>query len=153
MAGNSRLTVAVHALCWLALAQRQGRPGLTSEQIAASLQSNPVALRRALGPLRDAGLITTGLGPGGGWSLTRPAGEITVADVYAVIEPGTVFALHPHEPRQTCPVGHGIRPVLEDIYADAARALAERLSRHTIDDVLDTVLREHPLPQSRAVSQ
>ena len=146
MAGNSRLTVAVHALCWLALAERQGRKALTSEEIAASLESNPVAVRRTLGPLRDAGLVTTGLGPGGGWSLGRPAAEITVADVYAAVEPAALFALHPHEPRRNCPVGYGIRPVLEDLYADAARALVERLSQHTVDDVLDTVLHDHPLP-------
>ena len=86
------------------------------------------------------------MGPGGGWSLRRPATEITVADVYAAVDPDALFALHPHEPRQTCPVGYGIRPVLGDIYADAARVLTERLSRHTIENVLETVLREHPLP-------
>jgi len=146
MAGNSRLTVAVHALCWLALARRHGRSGLTSDQIAASLDSNPVAVRRALGPLRDAGLVTAGLGPGGGWSLGRPAGGITLADVYAVVEPGAVFALHPHRPSQECPVGYGIGPVLDDIYDEVARAVAGELSRHTIDHLLDTLLRTHPLP-------
>ncbi|MFC7549435.1 Rrf2 family transcriptional regulator [Plantactinospora sp. GCM10030261] len=146
MASNSRLTVAVHALCWLALAERHGRAGLTSEQIAASLESNPVAVRRALGPLRDAGIIATDLGPGGGWSLRRPAADITLADVYAVVEPGTVFGLHPHQPRQDCPVGHGIGPVLADIYDGVARAVASELSRHTISEVLDTLLRQHPLP-------
>ena len=35
MAANSRLTIAVHALAWLALAQQQGRDRLTSEQVAA----------------------------------------------------------------------------------------------------------------------
>jgi DNA-binding IscR family transcriptional regulator len=147
MAGNSRLTVAVHALCWLTLAQRHGHAALTSEQIAASLDGNPVAVRRALGPLRDAGLITTGHGPGGGWSLRVPPTGITLADVYAVVEPGAVFALHAHEPRQDCPVGYGIRPVLEDIYDTVARAVADQLSRHTISDVLDTLLRTQPLPQ------
>ncbi|GIE99899.1 Rrf2 family transcriptional regulator [Paractinoplanes rishiriensis] len=146
MAGNSRLTVAVHALCWLTLAKRRGRPALTSEEIAASLESNPVAVRRALGPLRDAGLITTEHGPGGGWSLRAGPADITVADVHAIVEPGPALALHAHEPRQTCPVGYGIRPVLGDIYEEAARAFTEQLSRHTIDDVLDTLLRTRPLP-------
>jgi Rrf2 family protein len=146
MAGNSRLTVAVHALCWLALAERHGHAALTSDQIAASLDSNPAAVRRALGPLRDAGLVTTDVGPGGGWSLRAPAARITLADVYAAVEPGSVFALHPHQPRQDCPVGYGIAPVLDDIYERVARAVAGELSRHTISDVLDTLLRRHPLP-------
>lgn len=146
MAGNSRLTVAVHALCWLALAERHGHTGLTSDQIAASLDSNPAAVRRALGPLRDAGLVATDVGPGGGWSLGAPATGITLADVYAVVEPGAVLALHPHQPRQDCPVGYGIAPVLDGIYERVAQAVAGELSRHTIGDVLDTLLQRHPLP-------
>ncbi len=146
MAGNSRLTVAIHALCWLALAERHGHTGLTSDQIAASLDSNPAAVRRALGPLRDAGLVTTDVGPGGGWSLQASAASITLADVYSAVEPSPVFALHPHQPRQDCPVGYGIAPVLDDIYNHVARAVAGELSRHTISDVLDTLLQRHPLP-------
>ena len=34
MAANSRLTIAVHALAWLALARRRGQEQLTSEQVA-----------------------------------------------------------------------------------------------------------------------
>ncbi|MFC0007165.1 Rrf2 family transcriptional regulator [Micromonospora siamensis] len=146
MAGNSRLTVAVHALCWLALAQRHGHTGLTSDQIAASLDSNPAAVRRALGPLRDAGLVGAGVGPGGGWSLRAPAAGITLADVYAAVEPGPVFALHPHPPRQDCPVGYGIAPVLDGVYDRVARVVSDELSRQTISDVLDTVLQRHSLP-------
>ncbi|MCO8276262.1 Rrf2 family transcriptional regulator [Actinoplanes sp. TRM 88003] len=146
MAGNSRLTVAVHALCWLALAERHGHTGLSSDQIAASLESNPVAVRRALGPLRTAGLVTAGKGPGGGWSLRVEAARISLADVYAAVEPGAVFALHPHPPRPDCPVGHGIAPVLEDVYENVGQAVIGELARHTIAGVLDTLLEQHPLP-------
>ncbi len=38
MAANSRMTVAVHALAWMALAQRQGHAVLTSDQVAASVK-------------------------------------------------------------------------------------------------------------------
>ena len=57
MAANSRLTIAVHALAWLALAQRQGHDVLTSDQVAASVNTNPVIIRRCLGELRRAGLV------------------------------------------------------------------------------------------------
>lgn len=56
MAANSRLTIAVHALAWLALAHQRGHERLTSDQVAASVNTNPVILRISLGRLRQAGL-------------------------------------------------------------------------------------------------
>lgn len=145
MAATSRLTIALHALCWLELARRQGEPELTSERVADSLASHPVLVRRVLGPLRDAGLVAAGRGAGAGWSLARPAKQITVLDVYDALGHEDRFALHPHEPKQDCPVGFGIRPVLAAVYADAEDAALRRLRRHTVAELLDTVLTEHPL--------
>lgn len=152
MSANSRLTTAVHALCWLELARRRGRPTLTSAEIADSLASNPVLVRRVLGPLRDRGVLhVVGRGPGAGWRLGRDAGDLTVADVLDALDPAPApFELHAHEPRQTCPVGFGLRPVLADVYAESAAAMRETLARHTIADVLDTTLARHPLPEDPA---
>ena len=58
MAANSRMTIAVHALAWLALAQRQGHEVLTSSQVSASVNTNAVIIRRCLGDLRRAGLVS-----------------------------------------------------------------------------------------------
>ncbi|HEY3527734.1 MAG TPA: Rrf2 family transcriptional regulator [Nocardioides sp.] len=146
IAANSHLTVAVHALCWLELSSRRGTPTLTSERIAASLDSNPALVRRSLAPLRDAGLLVTGRGPGSGWALGRPASRITLRDVHEAIGVMPAFDLHAHEPNQECPVGFGIRPVLSAVYDDVDRAVADRLDRTTIADLLDTILRDRPLP-------
>ena len=146
MSANSRLTTAVHALCWLELAEHRGYPSLTSERVAASLASNPALVRKALGPLRDAGLVTTGRGPGAGWSLARPARTIRLDEVYDALGEGPAFALHPHDPNRECPVGFGIRPVLGEVYADAEAAVRRSLARHTVADVLNTLLADHPLP-------
>ncbi|HYV79384.1 MAG TPA: Rrf2 family transcriptional regulator, partial [Streptosporangiaceae bacterium] len=71
MTANSRMTVAVHALAWLALAERRGRGVLTSAEVAASVNTNPVIIRRCLGDLREAGLVRVRHGTGAGWSLAR----------------------------------------------------------------------------------
>ena len=146
MSANSRLTTAIHALCWLELAARRGYPSLTSERVAASLASNPALVRKALGPLREAGLVASGRGPGAGWSLARPAAQIRLDEVYDALGDDTAFALHPHEPNQECPVGFGIRPVLGELYADADAAVRRTLRRRTVADVLDELLAEHHLP-------
>jgi DNA-binding IscR family transcriptional regulator len=146
VSANSRLTTAVHALCWLELAARRGYPSLTSERVAASLASNPALVRKALGPLREAGLVTAGRGPGAGWALARPARTIRLDEVYDALGEEPSFALHPHEPNPDCPVGFGIRPVLGEVYAAAGAAVRRSLARHTVADVLDTLLADHPLP-------
>ena len=147
MSANSKLTTAVHALCWLELGRRRGASWLTSERIAASLASHPVAVRRCLGQLRNAGLVQAARGPGSGWSLTRPADQITVLDVHQAIGGEELFALHPHEPNPECPVGFGIRPVLRDVYQHLQERVTAELSRKTIAALLDDILAIPDSPQ------
>jgi DNA-binding IscR family transcriptional regulator len=146
VAATSTFTLAVHALCWMEQAARQRESPLTSERIADSLASQPALVRRILAPLREAGIVVTGRGPGSGWALAIPAQELTLDRVRAALGGEAIFALHPHEPKDTCVVGHGIRPVLSSVYASVDRAIAAELARHSIADVLTSVLRDHPLP-------
>jgi Rrf2 family protein len=143
MAANSRLTIAVHALTWLALAQRRGHPQLTSDEVAASVNTNPVILRRSLGDLRRAGLVSVRHGAGGGWSLARAPTDITLLDVYAAVEQEPLFGLHHTEPNLECPVGRGIRPALGHVYGTLERTVRRELAQTSIADVLRQTLRVH----------
>ncbi len=145
VAANSSLTLAAHALCWMELARRRGELVLSSDRIAASLASHPVAVRRLLSQLRQAGLVVSTRGRGSGWALSRPATDITLMDVHEALGRGAPFALHPHEPNLECPVGFGIRPVLAEVYARADAAISTELRSRTIVDLLDQLLRQHPL--------
>jgi Rrf2 family protein len=140
MAANSRVTIAAHALAWLELARRRGRAVLTSDEVAASVNTNAVIVRRSLGDLQRAGLVTARRGGGAGFSLGRPAAEITLLDVWLAVSPEPLLALHHTEPNRECPVGNGIRPVLTDLYEDATDAFRAALARSTIGDVLERIL-------------
>ena len=141
MAANSRMTVAVHALAWMALAQRQGRAVLTSGQVVASVNTNPVIIRRCLGDLRRAGLVHVRHGAGAGWGLARAPEEITLLAVYDAVGHEPPFGLHHGEPNLECPVGLGIRPALSQVYDGIEQALRRELADVSVADVLRETLK------------
>jgi Rrf2 family protein len=143
MAANSRLTIAVHALAWMALAQWRGRELLTSDQVAASVNTNPVIIRRSLGDLRRAGLVNVRHGAGAGWSLARAPEEISLLDVHDAVGQEPLFGMHRTQPNLECPVGRGIRPALGHVYGEIEQVLRRELGRTSIADVLRQTLRVH----------
>jgi Rrf2 family protein len=134
---SSKLTVGVHILTLMALTPDQAQ---TSEYIAGSVNTNPVVIRRLLGLLREAGIVESQGGHGGGWRLTRPAQRITLLDVLRAVEPnGETIALHRSEPNPLCPVGRNIQGVLTKLYSEVERRMDEQLAKTTIAGVLASV--------------
>ncbi|MFJ6632681.1 Rrf2 family transcriptional regulator [Streptomyces sp. NPDC091376] len=140
MSANSKLTVATHVLVWMELSRRLGRDLVTSEQIAESVNTNPVVIRRCLGELRKAGFVDAKRGSGAGWFLLVEPDAVTLEDVFRAVDPGPVLGLHHTQPNQECPVGSGIRPTLQRVYDDLEDTMRRRLARTTLADVLKDIL-------------
>lgn len=135
---NTRFAVAVHVLTLL---QMQAGEPTSSEWIAGSVNTNPSLIRRLLSQLARAGLTTSQMGTGGGALLARPAQKITLADVYrAVLDEAVVIPMH-SSPNPKCPVGKNIQAVLESRIHGAERALEAELSRTTIADLSEDIVR------------
>jgi Rrf2 family protein len=149
MSANNRVTLAVHTLVWIAMSSRESEQLATSEQVAASVNTNPVVIRRILGQLKAAGIVESRRGAGAGWLMSRAPATVTLADVYDAVEPGSLFALHAAEPNQTCRVGRGIQPSLTALYDRVGQVLRDELAAITIADVVDDVsghARRRPAP-------
>ena len=140
MSVNSRMTVAIHTLSYLISAQRHRREPATSNQIAHSVNTNPVVIRRILGLLHERGLVRSHRGANAGWTLARSADAITLLDVYRAVDEGPVFGLHASRPNQRCPIGRGIQPALRKVYAELEEQLAKQLGKTTVVQVLDDTL-------------
>ena len=138
---SSRFAVAVHLISLALLAK--GEPGgelRTSERMAQRVGSHPVVVRRILGALREAGLVASRPGPGGGWRLARAPERIRLLDVYRAVEREPVLALPHRPPHACCPLGSTMRRTLGGILREAESALEGKLAEVTVADVLDAVL-------------
>ncbi len=135
MSANSRLTLAVHTLTWMARFKEEYEFA-TSERIAQSVNTNPVILRGLLGMMEKHHLVRVQRGSNAGWQLARDPEEITLLDVYRAVKPHSLFSLHHTPPNPRCVIGHNIGPVLTRVYADIQDALDRELARTTIADIL-----------------
>jgi Rrf2 family protein len=138
MSSSSRFAVAVHTLTLLAYTE-PGTP-VTSDHIAASVNTSPVVIRRLLATLVDAGLVRTREGSQGGSELTVAPEKITLLHVYRAVEEDDLFTLHRNEPNPNCTVGRSIKHVLQDVTQRAQTAMEQELAQTTIAQILDQVL-------------
>lgn len=133
MSTNSRFAVAVHVLSLMAWS---GEEPLKSEQVAESVNTNPVVIRRMLLELAEAGLVVSQTGSLGGSRLANDPAKTTLLDVYQALECGGVFSLHRQPPSRDCPVGVNIETVLGDVFLEVDSAVEQVLRKITIDDIV-----------------
>jgi Rrf2 family protein len=133
MSTNSRFAVAVHVLSLMAWS---GEEALKSEQVAASVNTNPVVIRRMLKELAEAGLVVSQTGSLGGSRLATDPAKTTLLDVYQALECRGVFSLHRQPPSRDCPVGVNIETVLGNVLLEVDSAVERVLENITINDVV-----------------
>ena len=131
---SSRFTVALHILTCVDTFKDDNK--VTSDFLAASINTNPVIIRKILSQLKNAGLIKVARGTGG-IELTRDLSEITFLDVYEAIEPlegGVLFRFH-EAPNPECPVGRNIHALLDDKLASIQNAMELEMKKYTLLDL------------------
>jgi Rrf2 family protein len=132
MRRDSRLSLALHVL--LHMSEADGP--LTSETLAPMMKTNPVVLRRTMAGLRDAGVVRSEKGHGGGWSLTRPLASVTLGDVYDALGVSAPFNIGHRDRSPRCLLERAANRALGAALADAEALLVERLRGVTVAEVL-----------------
>ena len=133
MKRDTRLSFALHAL--LHLAQRPG-VSMTSGEMAECSGTHPVVVRQTFAGLREAGIVSSRKGRGGGWQLARPPAEITLEQVQRALNERVVnvAAEAPTDPRG-CLVQRVVHGALDDAVAEANRVLDRHLAGITLADL------------------
>jgi Rrf2 family protein len=123
----------------LALAVAEGGP-LKLEEIATATDAPRSVLEQVMPSLRSAGIVRSVRGPGGGYSLNRPAEEITLERVVRLFQGQLApigYATRRHPDTAPPLVAASLRPVWEEVrdatisilakttFADLARATRE----------------------------
>ena len=133
---SSRFTIAVHILICVDLFGK--REPATSESLSGSIGAHPVVIRRILGQLRRAGLITVARGREGGAHIAKELTDITLADIFCAVDSISgqpLFSFH-ENPNPACPVGSHIHDVLDHRLADIQHAMEKKMEETTLADII-----------------
>jgi Rrf2 family protein len=131
MKRDTRLSGVLHLLLHMAHAPSP----TTSEAMAKSLSSHPVVARRLMAGLREAGIVKSSKGHGGGWQLAATPEAITLQMVYEALGKPDIFAFTDHSPAATCLVAKAVNAALEEARSAAAALLMQRMEAVTLADI------------------
>jgi DNA-binding IscR family transcriptional regulator len=137
MSISSRFSVGIHILTLIGL-DKDGTQ--SSENIAGSVNTNPVVIRKIMGMLKNAGLIKVRPGIAGA-QLTKELSAITLLEVYKavnVVQEKELFSVH-ENPNPNCFVGRNIQSTIVPIFSTAQRALEKELENVTLEDIINDI--------------
>lgn len=136
MSDSQRFPVAAHALAYLAhKGALTAEAAVSSAELAASMPTNPVVVRRVTSLLAKAGLIGTRAGASGGAWLTAAPETIGLDRVLLAVH-GCAHLGVPPPGVKGCPVGEMIPEAVQAALDAANGAATERLSQITVADLL-----------------
>jgi Rrf2 family protein len=132
MKRDGKLHLALHVLAHLADA---GARPTTSEDLAAHLRTNSVVIRRSLAGLREAGLVSSVKGHGGGWTIARPAAEISLGAVYAALDARGELTPRRVPDTSGCLIERAVYEALDGFYVEMETLLVKRLDAISLADL------------------
>lgn len=131
MKRDSRLSSVLHAL--LHMAERDGP--MTSDELAKCLTTNPVVVRRTMGFLRDAGIVTSDRGHAGGWRITADLSLVTLRHLHGALGEPALFAVGNRNEAPDCLVEQAVNAALDQSFAEAEALLLTRFGEISLADL------------------
>ena len=131
MQNDGSFLTAIHICVYLSLNHRL----CSSKQIAESIGTNPVLVRRLIGKLKDHGLVKVYRGKFGGCELARPGNDISLWEVFLAVRVSTYFKVRVRNAEDH--ISANLPEILEPVLAKAEYAMKQPLSNTSIAKVAD----------------
>ena len=135
MRRDGRLSRMLHVL--VHIDKRGGKA--TSDTIALMLNTNPVVVRRTMASLKQAGLVRSEGGHGGGWSLIRSLDTITIRDVHEALGSPQALALDAAVDHPVCPVEQSVVAQLNAIFKATEEFMLQSMGDTTLARIAEDV--------------
>ena len=139
MKQDSRLSSVLHAL--LHMSEHDGP--MTSDALGKCLGTNPVVVRRTMGLLRAAGLVSSDRGHAGGWRITADLAQVTLHDLHAALGEPAFFAIGHRNAAPECLVEQSVNAALDGAFAEAEAVLLRRFETVTLAALAADFTRRH----------
>ncbi|AUW57772.1 transcriptional regulator [Sphingobium sp. SCG-1] len=131
MRRDSRMSGVLHVL--LHMAEIDGP--VTSETMAMIMSTNAVVMRRTMAGLRDAGLVRSEKGHGGGWTIKRDLSKVTLRDIYTALDSPELFAMGNRTDAPGCLVEQAVNTALGSAFDAAQSLLLDRFAAVTLAEL------------------
>jgi DNA-binding IscR family transcriptional regulator len=128
---DTRLSDVLHVL----LHMGQVDEPVTSEVLARCMGTNPAVFRRTMAGLREAGIVRSGKGHGGGWQLARPLRQITLLAIYEALGRPNLFAIGNRSHRPRCLVEKTVNSVMANTMAEATALFVKRFGEIALEEL------------------
>ena len=130
MKADTKFTTAIHLCLYL---HYRGEKVLTSREMAESVATNAVVIRRLATELRKAGIIESTAGKLGGFYLKKNIRQITLWDIYKAVNDRDFF----HKPKVNaeCPVSSNLAELITRPFLDAELAMRPSLEKINIAEL------------------
>lgn len=133
---STRFSDSIHILAFIDI--YHGLIPLTSSNIASSIETSPVVVRRLMSALHKAGLINTVHGAADP-ELAKSPKDISLYDVFLAIEGDAHLFTIDKRTNPQCIVGGNIQEALEGFYQQAEIAAKAKLATTSLQDVINTI--------------
>lgn len=131
MRRDSRLSLSLHVLLHMA----EHDSPVRSEDLGQSMGANPVVIRRTMAGLRNAGLVDSVKGHGGGWSVARDLKGISLLDIYRALDEPILIQQHRGTEKPECLVEQTVGRALNETFQAAEDLIIERFKKTRLSEL------------------